>query len=161
MSASLSRFQITEGNPQQPPHKCSVCGSISGTFIDFGLDLEFYGTVYFCVENCFTQLANELGYRSPAQHHLTLEALADRQNLVNTLQDTVERYANALDTLRRIDIGNFGSDGIAVRNDEEGERNNPIPAKAEPGSDEPAAKQGSSDFFNDDSLNDLLGNANS
>lgn len=159
MSISLSRFQITEGNPQQPPHKCAVCGSINGTFIDFGLDLEFYGTVYFCVENCFTQLANELGYRSPAQHHVALEEITRLRSECNTITDELERLNNAVDTLRHLDARDRGLDGDVISHVRERKLNDPIPASTESGSSEQTTKPGSTDILNDDGLNDLLSNS--
>ena len=65
LSTALSRFQITHGSPVLPPGKCSVCGTTSGSFIDFGLELDFYGVVYICIDNCFRELAKLLEYYHP------------------------------------------------------------------------------------------------
>lgn len=44
-----SRFQIVE-RPVAHPGKCAVCGATDRECVDFGMDLEDYGAVYFCVE---------------------------------------------------------------------------------------------------------------
>lgn len=159
MTQSLSRFQLVEGNPPHPPHKCAVCGSINGTFIDFQLDLEFYGTVYFCVENCFTDLANELGYRSPAQHHLTLEALALKTADLNDARDTIERLEDAVDALRYIGTRDSSSAGLldSIPNFK---RPADVPVPVEDKRDESeapgsSAKSGLTDILDDDSFNEF------
>lgn len=154
----LSRFQIVEGNPPNLPHKCSVCGSISGTFIDFQLDLEFYGTVYLCLENCVLQLANELGYRSPAQHRVALEAVEERNRHIIALEDENERLRHGLAGLR------------AIWNSTSGDVVGDSPAESQPVQNNEAARQQDSEFdgssaisrsddlLADDSLNSLLSN---
>lgn len=157
MSVSLSRFQIIEGNPPNLPHKCTICGSISGTFIDFQLDLEYYGTVYFCVENCFTQLANELGYRSPAQHNVVLQSNAVLREELNETLDKVTRLENAVDTLRHLDGGDNGSNGVASYDESKRESHHHSTPETKSGPTKSTSKSGSSDVFNDDGLSELLG----
>lgn len=43
------RFRIYD-SPQAAPGKCSVCGSVERPVVDFGLDVDGYGAVVFCVE---------------------------------------------------------------------------------------------------------------
>ena len=43
------RFRIYD-SPQAAPGKCSVCGSVERAVVDFGLDVDGYGAVVFCVE---------------------------------------------------------------------------------------------------------------
>jgi hypothetical protein len=64
-----NKIQISE-HANVAPNKCANC-SFSGRepgryFIDFGVDLEFYGTVYLCT-SCFAECANIIGWISPAE----------------------------------------------------------------------------------------------
>lgn len=43
------RFKYLE-KPAALPGKCAVCGAVDKPVIDFGLDLDYYGVVYFCCE---------------------------------------------------------------------------------------------------------------
>lgn len=156
MSNALSRFQIVEGNPPHLPHKCSTCGSINGTFIDFGLDLEFYGTVYLCVEQCITQLANELGFRNPAQHKISLDAIAGLRAENNRLLDRNEALDNALGALRHLDATSPLSDDDVVS---EPERQQDYPeelVRAEPKPTKQTAKSRRTDVQSDDGLDSFF-----
>lgn len=55
-------------NARMKPYNCIVCkGESDGRpFVDFNLDLEWYGSVYMC-GYCFVMVANKLGYYSPDQ----------------------------------------------------------------------------------------------
>jgi hypothetical protein len=64
-----NKIQITE-HANVAPNKCANC-SFSGRepgrfFIDFGVDLEFYGTIYLCT-SCFAECANIIGWISPTE----------------------------------------------------------------------------------------------
>jgi hypothetical protein len=70
-------MKVTYGGPDRAvimqaarmkPYKCVICNGESDgrPFVDFGLDLEWYGSVYFC-GYCFINVANKLGYQSPDQ----------------------------------------------------------------------------------------------
>lgn len=156
MTNLLSRFQIVEGNPPRLPHKCSVCGSINGTFIDFGLDLEFYGTVYLCLESCITQLANELGYRSAAQHKIALEAVEEQRSRANLLEDKVKDLEDVVGVLRRIGDYGSGASSDAVPPESDSIKSNAEPVKAEPKSSRQGSKQRSHDVRPDDVLNSFF-----
>jgi hypothetical protein len=65
MSAS-DRFQVVE-QALMPPGVCRVCGGASKPwYIDFGLNEEYYGAVYFCSE-CIGAMANAAGFLTPAE----------------------------------------------------------------------------------------------
>lgn len=148
----MSRFQVIQGNPPNLPHQCAVCGSINGSFIDFGLDLEFYGTVYLCLENCILQLANELGYSSPAQHALSVEMNKLLQKKSDELLAENEALRNALGI-----ISVHSNHPISIDDDfptepagNESNVSNPEP-KQEPAG--PSTEQRSHDIRNDDGFN--------
>lgn len=51
MSDLLSKVQLIKGTPPCQPGKCAICGNcgdMDSEFLDFGLELDFYGVVYFC-----------------------------------------------------------------------------------------------------------------
>lgn len=43
------RFKFLE-RPAALPGKCACCGAVDKPVLDFGMDLDFYGAVYLCVE---------------------------------------------------------------------------------------------------------------
>ena len=58
-----SRFSIHE-NPNMAPGTCCVCKSPGGdgrNFIDFGMQLDVFGSVYFC-SYCFVEAAETVGF---------------------------------------------------------------------------------------------------
>jgi hypothetical protein len=59
LSQINGRFKLLD-RPAALPGKCAVCGAVDKPVVDIGLDLEFYGVVYFCVE-CMTAAAQVLG----------------------------------------------------------------------------------------------------
>lgn len=54
-----SRIKVFN-RPPSSPGKCAVCGSSNKPVIDIGLDVDFYGVVYFCNE-CATQIGKAVG----------------------------------------------------------------------------------------------------
>lgn len=156
MSNALSRFQIVEGNPPHLPHKCATCGSINGTFIDFQLDLEFYGTVYLCLDNCIRQIANELGYRSPAQHKLTLEAVERQRAEIIALTDRNEVLEDGINAIRNLDAGRPRlNDPISM--DDKDKRVSPKRVEpTEPEPTKPAPKSGFADLFSNDGFDSIF-----
>jgi hypothetical protein len=55
-----SRFQLLP-TPLVAPGKCAICGAIDRPVIDFGMTIQFYGTVYICAENCLHEAALGIG----------------------------------------------------------------------------------------------------
>lgn len=155
-SHQLSRFQIIEGNPQQPPYGCSVCGGQEGTFIDFGLDLEFYGTVYLCLNNCIRQLANELGYRSHAQHQVALDAVETQRSIANRALDKVKELEDVLGAYHR--VSNYsGPARDHFHAESQSSEYKQEPAETEPESPRQGTKWGRSDVQSDDGLDKFFG----
>ena len=50
-----SRFTLTPF-PVATPGKCAVCGAVDRHVVDFGMTIQFYGAVVFCV-TCLTEAA--------------------------------------------------------------------------------------------------------
>lgn len=114
--------------PVAAPGKCAICGYAGQdgerNYIDIGLDLDFYGVVYFCT-HCFTETANQLGYGSPDQ---VAGLLKDKRKLT----DDVIGLAHERDSLRRALESVFnGSPGISAGN-ESAELPKPTPASKRP-----------------------------
>lgn len=65
--------------PLALPGKCIVCGASNNDdgrqYIDFGLEIDFYGVVYFCT-HCMSETAVAIGYRSPS-----LFAVIEEENI--------------------------------------------------------------------------------
>jgi hypothetical protein len=105
INSTLGRFKIISGYLPVLPHKCAVCGtSEKGDYFDFGLDLDYYGTVYICLMNCFREAANCIDYYSPAQHGLALERIEQLRDANNKLIDENEELRNALGSLDRAGV---------------------------------------------------------
>jgi len=160
---NLSRFRIVKPTEMMAPCKCAVCGKFStGTYIDFGLELDFYGVVYICVEDCFTELANLQDYHSPGQHKMVMGELACKRDELNIAQDRIEALEYALDGLRRVGDFSPSSSSNAV----DVEQSTQVEGSAEQGVDETehgfvesTDEQGRPDVLHDDSIKDILGSA--
>ncbi len=79
-----SKFRVLD-YPSSLPSKCAVCGNPGGDgrkFIDFGFDLDFFGTVYFC-SICLNECVNTLEYPSPEQWNYAKE---ENERLANSLR---------------------------------------------------------------------------
>lgn len=101
---NLGRFKVIEANQMLAPGKCAGCGGFTKRrFVDFGLELDFYGVVYLCLEVCFTEVANKLGFLSPVQTQelkLKLEMVSgEREALIINLEQ-LEAVRDAIDGYR-------------------------------------------------------------
>lgn len=109
MTSTLDRFQLLEFSQLQGPHRCAVCGSFSGDggkkFIDFGLYVDFYGTVYICT-GCFIGASSVVGYASQAKYSEALTQITEYQAVVASLIDENRSLRNAMDSLRTLDRPN-------------------------------------------------------
>lgn len=161
-TVNLSRFRIIKPYEMIAPAKCAVCGKFStGTYVDFGLELDFYGVVYICVEDCFLELANLQGYHSPGQHKMAMAELEDKRQELNNAYDKIEALENALDGLRRAGYVNSvcSSDAMDAEQSAEIEgSDDPGTSDSEQGSSEQTDESGRPNLFHDDSISELLGN---
>ncbi len=80
-----SRIKITDA-PIQIPGVCIICGasrSDDRQYMDFGMNIDFYGVVYFCTF-CFTEAANHLGCLTKEQSDkLELELDGAKKQILN------------------------------------------------------------------------------
>lgn len=164
MTNALGRFKIIRGNPPVLPHKCAVCGTSEKTdYFDFGLDLDYYGTVYLCLKNCFIEAANCIEYYSPAQHGLALERIEQLRDVNNKLMDENEELRNALGSLDRVGVmGKHHFSPVPIITEELPQKPefdlsvSTEPDDTEPGPTQQIDESGPADVQRDDSLDDLI-----
>ena len=97
---SLGRFQVLDHNQLIAPGKCAGCGGFTDRhFIDFGLELDFYGVVYLCLENCFTEVANQIGFISPIQAAELQAELKSYQGHFDVLQNKLKALEGIRDAI--------------------------------------------------------------
>lgn len=174
MMTSLGRFQVLNENQLIAPGKCAGCGGVTNRhFIDFGLELDFYGVVYLCLETCFTEVANQIGFISPQQ---AVDLQGEMQNLVERNSDLQDKL-NALEAVRdaiadyssvdsSVAVDSSGSSTVRSGSSDSGTQaegsTNPIATGGQSGN--PGSEQGSSespdvkglaDVRHDDSLDEF------
>lgn len=101
VSILLDRFQVIEGSPPVMPHNCSICGSIRGKFIDFGLDVDYYGRVYFC-ESCLLSAAKVFGLVSKEVWDKSQELIAILEDHTKKLLKENNEFRNSIAALTNI-----------------------------------------------------------
>jgi len=101
-----ARMQIVP-RPFAWPGKCMVCGAVDRPCLDFGMELEEHGAVYFCVE-CMAEGARAIGYVSQSKvdelnlkldfaTHNTTAALERVKAFRNELNTSVDSLCSAID----------------------------------------------------------------
>jgi hypothetical protein len=103
------RFTISNIAPAAPG-KCVVCGSVGGDgrkFVDFGFDIDFYGTVYFC-SVCLVECCNCIGWISEQQWHALNESNEQLITRVQHLETDNAHLRNGLNALKL--VGDFSRD---------------------------------------------------
>lgn len=93
-----SRFSLS-ARPFAAPGKCAVCGAVDRPVVDFGLDLDEYGVVYFCV-SCLTQVAHDNLDMVPASDLRTTQSIVEElQNKLNLSAGTLDDYLEGISNL--------------------------------------------------------------
>lgn len=95
-----SRFKISN-NPDVAPGYCCVCRSTGGDgrqFIDFGMQLDVYGAVYFCTF-CVTELAMAAGF---VHKNSYIQAVNERDLLKTEISITDLSFRDYRDATRTI-----------------------------------------------------------
>lgn len=106
-TTTSSRFKILDA-PYATPGKCAVCGyAASGNetepddkrqYIDFGLDIDYYGVVYICT-TCIHELTHQLGYILPVEadeFENKIEELTSRITRLEVVTDVINSMADVL-----------------------------------------------------------------
>lgn len=101
MTSSLGRIQIVDAPPAAPGH-CAICGTTQGPMVDFGMNVEFFGVIYFCVAGCLVELANSFDYHSPRQWKMVMNQIKDQQDELNQLRDQNEQLRSDLGSISRL-----------------------------------------------------------
>lgn len=97
-----SRFSVHD-NPDVAPGKCAVCSSVGGDgrkFIDFGMQLDWYGAVYFCTF-CVTELASAGGYVAVENYRKAVDQNASLIKELNATNESFRDYRDATRTMLR------------------------------------------------------------
>jgi hypothetical protein len=111
-----SRFQILQ-LPPSFPGKCAVCGAVDRPVIDFKMELEYYGGVFFCI-TCMEEAATKIDYVPVATLFKVTDELkaatagveAAYQSIMDFLGTTNESFAS----LRHTIISKFRNDGFVL-----------------------------------------------
>jgi hypothetical protein len=86
----MSKYNINDV-PSFPPGKCANCGASKNDgrkYIDFGLEIDWYGTVYLCGE-CLHDVSSEMGLYANSNAQLE-EALNEIQRLKDSQKQGIE-----------------------------------------------------------------------
>lgn len=105
-TAGNGRIMII-ARPLTLPGNCAVCG-FSGTvqgaegdtrvFIDFQLDIDYFGRVYFC-STCLLEAANLLGWLGVEQAEKLRATIASQESELIVLREQNERLRSSLASL--------------------------------------------------------------
>lgn len=111
-----NKVQIT-ASPMVAPNQCCNCG-FSGQqegrfYIDFGIDIEFYGTVLLCTE-CFAETAGRIGWITPEINDALQGEIAILHQELNNLRVVEEKYNAIVSATRSISGDNDSSDLAAI-----------------------------------------------
>lgn len=98
VNTALSRIQVVEAPPAAPGH-CAICGTTQGPMVDFGMDFEFYGVVYFCVDNCLVELANSFDYHSPRQWQAAVDYIERLKKERDELREQNDQLRSTVSSL--------------------------------------------------------------
>lgn len=101
-----SRFKLLE-RPFAHPGKCAVCGATSREVIDFDLNLEDYGAVYFCVQ-CLTQVAHDNLDMIPGSELRATQLIVDDLNSkINFSAKVTDEYITDIRRLSSVYVYNI------------------------------------------------------
>ena len=114
-----SRFSIHE-NPNVAPGNCAVCRHSGGDgryFVDFGLQLDWYGAVYFCSE-CVRELAGAIGYVPIEDLNLARREAKDNLKVAGGMKKEFDAFRYSTSVLLRDCRCNLGAsdcgDGVGT-----------------------------------------------
>jgi hypothetical protein len=128
-----SRFAVLQ-SPVALPAKCAVCGTPQGPLLDFGLDIDMYGVVYFCL-TCLeaaaarANLFEKYSVKSE-QVRNDLQAYGDLKRRINEVRSNAESTASSINSFLTF-LFDFSGAGFVVPE---------TPVESEPVSFEPIEK---------------------
>lgn len=95
-----SRFKLLD-RPYAHPGKCAVCGAVNRPVVDFDLELDEYGAVYFCV-TCLTQVAiDNLDLVQGEVLRSTRSTVEELNNKLNISAKVTDDYIENISNLHR------------------------------------------------------------
>lgn len=157
---TLDRMQFIDASSAVLPQACIGCKGFSGRFLDTGLDIDYYGVVYFC-DVCLISIIMRLGYIPVDQREALQFECQDLQKQLNALIEENRKLRDAINLLTDLRDSNNSDSG--------GDTDVPIHKKPEPksspskgnssrkaGSSKQADEQGSTDVLNDDDITKLF-----
>jgi len=106
-----SKFRILNA-PIEAPGTCASCGASSADdrdYIDLGIDLEFFGTIYFCTF-CYTEGANALGFVNPDQARELEDKLTAAENHIIEFRTKERALDDTINLLRNSGLLNLNDD---------------------------------------------------
>ncbi len=100
-TTGVGRFNVLTHSQLIAPGKCAGWGGYRETdhYIDFGLELDFYGVVYLCLEVCFIEVANQLGFLSPNQAESQEARIESYRGHTEVLQGKLTALENVRDAI--------------------------------------------------------------
>lgn len=163
----LGRFSVIEDGALQSPGQCAVCGCISGKFISWGLELDFYGSVYLCFNNCFREGAEAFDFVPVDKYNSVIDAFDQIKLQLVTAYEEIKRLENVVADLGRSkfsdaittvipsipDLPTAEIDKKSIRTSKEA---NAGSARREERASESDNVGRSTDLHDDDSLNEFL-----
>ena len=82
--------------PVLSPGKCIVCGAVDKRVVDLGIEIQWYGRVYFC-EDCGAQIGTTCGMISKVKYSsLSLE----HEALASNIDGAAEEVVRAINELK-------------------------------------------------------------
>lgn len=94
---TASRFQVLPV-PQVSPGKCACCGSVNRPVVDFGFDVDYYGTVYLC-KNCVCEAATRFDMVPFSELEQERIARFNAQVVEGRIESVVKEYLAASNEL--------------------------------------------------------------
>lgn len=83
----MTRFNLVDASALALPGNCTICGSVAPDrkYIDFGLNIEFVGSVYFCTL-CMAEAVRLMGFIDPEVHVKLVHELAESKQAIEGLE---------------------------------------------------------------------------
>lgn len=159
-----SRIQVIE-RPVAYPGKCAICGAVARPVVDWGLELEDYGAVYFCLD-CIGQTATALGYVPGDEHASVLKQLDGMAYRVIVATERVKVFKDELaanyECLVRATNSDLFGEPVVINEDESAEStDDPENASEGQGSNEqisnPIINEGSASISSSSSNGSIFG----